>query len=427
MKEKKRRFSYFILGAVLMLLCALGIYTANAKADTVVCTIVYYSNGGTSVAPQSYALNSQVTYLPTPTRDSYTFKGWYYDEQLATQATTPFTITQQVVVLYAKWEEVTATSLTAFYAETSALVGSLLDKNKIIVKATLSNGTSKTVTDFVIIDSKVAVLGANTFTVTYGGCTTAFTVYGTQEVFYTVSFESNGGTVVTKIPGIRKGETISLPAEPTKNGYTFAGWYMDSYLTSQFTKESKVNSNLILYAKWTLDVVVVEEEVFELNQEAVALKINQQTALYIVTYNPYLDGDIQYWSSNSNVASVTCDDESRGIVTGKKNGKATIYVLTPDGTELKCTVKVGSQIAAKSIKTSVTSKTIKVKGTYTIKVTFSPTTVSSKKLTFTTSNKKIATVTSTGKVTGKKKGSCYITVKTTDGSKLSKKVKIIVK
>lgn len=82
---------------------------------------------------------------------------------------------------------------------------------------------------------------------------------------------------------------------------------------------------------------------------------------------------------------------------------------------------------ATSLKTNVTKKTLKKGASYTIKATLKPALADEKKVSFTSSNKKVATVNSKGKVVAKKKGTCTITVKTTDGSKLVKKVKITVK
>lgn len=218
-----------------------------------------------------------------------------------------------------------------------------------------------------------------------------------------------------------------MPADPIKDGYTFGGWYLESTFVNRFTKDTPVKNNIIVFAKWILVEVVVEEDVYELNTYSLALKVNQQASLFVETYDPYLEWDISYRSSNKKIVTVTSNDDSKGIVTGMAKGTATIYVTVPDGSVLKCQVRVGSAVVTKSIKTSVNSKNIKVKGTYTIKTTITPSNAASKKLSYTSSNKKIATVSSTGKVTGKKKGTCYITVKTTDGSKLSKKVKITVK
>ncbi|WP_168371012.1 InlB B-repeat-containing protein [Sporolactobacillus laevolacticus] len=68
---------------------------------------------------------------------------------------------------------------------------------------------------------------------------------------YTISFNSNGGSVVPN-KNSDYGTTISAPSAPTKEGYTFDGWYKDKDLTEtwDFNKNTVVGDT-ILYAKWT--------------------------------------------------------------------------------------------------------------------------------------------------------------------------------
>ena len=66
---------------------------------------------------------------------------------------------------------------------------------------------------------------------------------------YTVTFSSNGGSAV-KAQTVKNGAKASKPADPTKSGYLFKGWYSDKSLTKAFNFNSTVKSNLTLYAKW---------------------------------------------------------------------------------------------------------------------------------------------------------------------------------
>ena len=69
--------------------------------------------------------------------------------------------------------------------------------------------------------------------------------------FYTVAFESNGGS---DVPGqIRANAAATKPADPTRSGYDFGGWYTDEAFTTEytFTESEKVTQALTLYAKWT--------------------------------------------------------------------------------------------------------------------------------------------------------------------------------
>jgi uncharacterized protein YjdB len=59
-------------------------------------------------------------------------------------------------------------------------------------------------------------------------------------------------------------------------------------------------------------------------------------------------------------------------------------------------------------------------------ITVKPITATYQTLSYATDDKKIATVNNKGKITGKKQGETEITVKTTDGSNISKTIKVRV-
>ncbi len=67
---------------------------------------------------------------------------------------------------------------------------------------------------------------------------------------YTVSFQANGGTPILS-QTITSGETATKPSNPTKEGFTFDGWYTDSDLTDLFDFNTAITKNLTLCAKWT--------------------------------------------------------------------------------------------------------------------------------------------------------------------------------
>ena len=67
---------------------------------------------------------------------------------------------------------------------------------------------------------------------------------------YTVTYESNGGSTVPS-QTVKYNETASKPADPTKSGYTFAGWYTEEKLTNKYDFATPVTGNITLYAKWT--------------------------------------------------------------------------------------------------------------------------------------------------------------------------------
>lgn len=90
----------------------------------------------------------------------------------------------------------------------------------------------------------------------------------------TVMFNSNGGSEVTE-QTVYYGDKVIVPADPTKAGYTFAGWHNDSALNVAFDFDNTtVTHNLTLYAKWTVNSYTVN---FETNGGSV---VPDQTVTY---------------------------------------------------------------------------------------------------------------------------------------------------
>lgn len=65
---------------------------------------------------------------------------------------------------------------------------------------------------------------------------------------HTVTFNSNGGS---DVPGqIRANAAATKPADPTRSGYVFAGWYTDEACTAAYDFTQPVRDSVTLYAKW---------------------------------------------------------------------------------------------------------------------------------------------------------------------------------
>ncbi len=72
---------------------------------------------------------------------------------------------------------------------------------------------------------------------------------------YQLTYESNGGSYVGGVTVPYGTEQAVTSTVPTRNGYTFAGWFTDEALTQAAGSTVTVNGNTTLYAKWTGDTV----------------------------------------------------------------------------------------------------------------------------------------------------------------------------
>lgn len=69
-----------------------------------------------------------------------------------------------------------------------------------------------------------------------------------------VKFDARGGSATgDQTPA--SGSTVTKPADPTREGYTFAGWYTDEACTEAYDFSAAVTADMTLYAKWTKNAV----------------------------------------------------------------------------------------------------------------------------------------------------------------------------
>ncbi|MGE9972733.1 InlB B-repeat-containing protein [Collinsella sp. SGI.178] len=69
-----------------------------------------------------------------------------------------------------------------------------------------------------------------------------------------VKFDARGGSATgDQTPA--SGSTVTKSADPTREGYTFGGWYTDEACTKAYDFSAAVTADMTLYAKWTKNAV----------------------------------------------------------------------------------------------------------------------------------------------------------------------------
>ncbi len=119
-----------------------------------------------------------------------------------------------------------------------------------ILQWTSSDETVATVSS----EGLVTALAGGTTTITataVNGVTAQFKVTVNALPRYTVTFDSTLGDEPVEISDILGGSTVTLPTQPTREGYYFRGWFTEKDgKGTEFTALTVVNEDLYLYAGW---------------------------------------------------------------------------------------------------------------------------------------------------------------------------------
>lgn len=250
-----------------------------------------------------------------------------------------------------------------------------------------------------------------------------YTVTANGDVFYAqwvsssqsfnVSFYSDGTTISSQ--SYNGGDTVSEPANPEKENYTFSGWYTDSsYSGTQASFPYTVTSDVSFYAKWTLTNQTVSVTGVSLDSTSLSLSVDSSKTL-VATVAPAdaTNKTVSWTTSDAGIATV-----SGGTVTAVSKGDATITVTTSDGgKKAQCSVTVTSaDVSVTGVSLSKTSLSLAAGSSETLSATVAPANATNTAVTWASSNTAVATVNS-GKVTAIAAGDAQITVTTTDGAK----------
>ncbi len=153
---------------------------------------------------------------------------------------------------------------------------------------------------------------------------------------YTVTFDSKGGTLV-EAQEVKKNETATEPADPTREGYIFLGWYTSETSTVEYDFNTKVVENITLFARWGQNQEITD---ISIDLKETELTVDDEVLLSAIVMagdKEVEDAELVWSSSDETIATV---DES-GKLTALKAGTVTITV-TANGdikAEIEITIK----------------------------------------------------------------------------------------
>lgn len=200
-------------------------------------TMSFNSDGGTAVESRIYAYGAQTEAPAAPTKEGYTFAGWYLGDEAYTFGTMP----ANNVELTAHWNVNTYKIVFVDSADTSKVYDTIelaYGTNIVAPKNPTKVGYT-----FAGWDADIP----ETMPVTPADGLVIKALWNVNN--YTMSFDSDGGSAVAdKVYAY--GAQTEAPAAPTKKGYVFDGWYLgnEAYVFGTMPAE-----NVALKAKWSFD------------------------------------------------------------------------------------------------------------------------------------------------------------------------------
>ena len=195
----------------------------------------------------------------TPVRNGYTFLGWYTDD--GNRANFEDTVNGPKT-LYAHWAKNAAVTFRIVNGTWSG--GAAEDKTVTVVLYPQADGTASGTLDASYVPQIMlpapgyeniaggweqtpntdpnGITGDVTYVYRFGSSSSG------HSTRYTLHYESNGGTAY-KDERCSSGTKVTLDKTPTRESYTFTGWYADKALTQKITSVT-MNSDKTVYAGW---------------------------------------------------------------------------------------------------------------------------------------------------------------------------------
>ena len=242
--------------------------TIDVKYDLDEHTLTFETNGGSAINPVTVRHGNAVARPADPTKDKYTFIGWYADPEF-TEEYDFATVLEADKTIYAKFE-LTSTPIGDIYVRydvlhikqlpdgtydlanaevehlralkdstVTAVIKDYRATHHVNVNRTLSKLTGTAIQPYKGVDGKPVY--------------TILSVYYDLD-FHTLTFDTMGGSKIAP-ETVRHGLTVAKPKDPVNGGYIFDGWYTDKTFRHCYDFSTPLTEDITIYAKWFLIVL----------------------------------------------------------------------------------------------------------------------------------------------------------------------------
>ena len=242
--------------------------TIDVKYDLDEHTLTFETNGGSAINPITVRHGNAVAKPADPTKDKYTFIGWYVDPEFTAKYDFA-TVLEADKTIYAKFE-LTSTPIGDIYVRYDVLhIKQLPDGSYDLANAEVEHLSAKkdttvtavvkdySATHHINVNSTLSKL-TDTAIQPYPGADgkpvyTILSVYYDLD-FHTLTFDTMGGSRIDPVT-VRHGNAVAKPKDPVNGGYIFDGWYTDKTYRTPYNFATPLTQDTTIYAKWFLIVL----------------------------------------------------------------------------------------------------------------------------------------------------------------------------
>ena len=237
----------------------------NVYYDLDFHTLTFDTMGGSAIDPVTVRHGNAVARPADPTKDKYTFIGWYVDPEF-TEEYDFATVLEADKTIYAKFE-LTSTPIGDIYVRYDVLhIKQLPDGSYDLANAEVEHLSAKkdttvtavvkdySATHHINVNSTLSKL-TDTAIQPYPGADgkpvyTILSVYYDLD-FHTLTFDTMGGSRIDPVT-VRHGNAVAKPKDPVNGGYIFDGWYTDKTYRTPYNFATVLTQDTTIYAKWFL-------------------------------------------------------------------------------------------------------------------------------------------------------------------------------
>lgn len=302
--------------------------------------VKFNTGGGTTIENQIVEEGKKVTKPEAPTKEGYTFKGWYLDGKeydFETEVT-------KDIELETKWEKIeetnnnipnednnddnnnepTVPTVKQYTVTFDSKGGSSVPSQAVEESKKVQKPSDPTREGYTFAGWTLNGNDYNFDSSVTGNITLVATWTENEKAKYTVTFDSKGGSSVPS-QEVEEGNKVQKPSDPTREAYTFAGWTLNG---SSYNFDSSLTENITLVASWN-----------QKSYRVVANKVDNISPARVLTVyedgNVITVGNIQYSDGSS-----LCSGQNPNVNYYAIEGETSVRLVLSGGTIVNASLTI---------------------------------------------------------------------------------------